>query len=73
MTTRLSRISAVFALTLSLSACAFGTDVVGGSLANVATEGSCRAPGPHDAAGPGDLVCQEPNGDVVTLPAHRVQ
>ena len=40
-------------------------------LAEGATANSCRTPGPHDAAGPGQMICDAPDGSSETRPADR--
>jgi hypothetical protein len=61
--------AAVVALT-ALAGCA-ADGPFGAVLAEGATANSCRAPGPHDAAGPGQMVCDAPDGSTETRPADR--
>lgn len=48
-------------MTFLLAGCA----VAGNALRHNADIRACRAPGPHDPAGPNQMICPSENGDIV--------
>jgi hypothetical protein len=64
------RLAAALAALTVLAGCA-ADGPIGAVLAEGATANSCRTPGPHDAASPGQMVCDSPDGSTETRPADR--